>query len=377
MSSSREDAGVGRDAAQDRSPVRVVTVGIGEMGKKLCLTLLEREGIEIVAACDSDPGIAGRDLGDVIGLGRTLGITVRAGVDEVFRGVKADIALFSTVTDLEELTPQILAALDAGCDVISTSEPLSYSWRTSPDHTAALDAAAKARGLTVLGTGICPGFLPDVVPIVATLGSRRIDHIDIKIFGDVFPYGPSVWKGMGLGLTEEEYGRRLGNEVDIEFAEPVDQVAAAIGMRLDEVREASRPLLAPHDIRVGALEVGRGRVCGFVQTTSGYVGEREVIRLTVEGPLCCDLPPFTVEVKVTGKPNVKLRLELEHEDGWSTSTVVANMVPRVLEARPGVVAMKDLKLAGAVDGDVRAFLGLAEGHPQAGCSGPLKAAGVE
>jgi hypothetical protein len=159
---------------------------------------------------------------------------------------------------------------------------------------------------------------------------------------------------MGLGLTETDYRRQLGREVDIAFSEPVDQVAAAIGMRLDEVREASEPLLAPHDIRVGALEVGQGRVCGFLQTTTGYVGEREVIRLTVHGPLCCDLPPFWVEVRVTGKPNVKLRLELEHEDGWSTSTVVANMIPRVLKARPGFVAMKDLELAGAVHGDLRA-----------------------
>ena len=357
MSSAHKDAGTGGAVPAQRPPIRVVAVGIGEMGKKLCLTLLEREGVEIVAACDSDPAMAGRDLGDVIGLARELGITVHARVDEAFRGVEADIALFSTVTDLEDLTPQILAALDAGCDVISTSEPLSYSWRTSPEHTAALDAAAKAQGLSILGTGICPGFLPDVVPIVATLGSRRVDHIDIRIFGDVFPYGPSVWKGMGLGLTEEEYGRQLGHEVDIEFSEPVDQVAAAIGMRLDEVRETSEPLLAPHDIRVGTLEVGRGRVCGFLQTTSGLIEGREAIRLTVEGPLCCDLPPFTVEVKVTGQPNVKLRLELEHEDGWSTSTVLANMIPRVLEARPGLVAMKDLKLAGALGGDVRTFLG--------------------
>ena len=206
----------------------------------------------------------------------------------------------------------------------------------------------------MLGTGICPGFLPDVVPIVATLGSREIEHIDIRIFGDVFPYGPSVWKGMGLGLTEEEYRRQLGNEVDIEFSEPVDHVAAAVGMRLDEVREESEPLLAPHDIRVGALEVGQGCVCGFLQTTTGHIGGREVVRLTVDGPLCCDLPPFWVEVKVTGKPTVKLRLELEHEDGWSTSTVVANMIPRVLAARPGVVAMKDLPLSGAVGGDARA-----------------------
>jgi 2,4-diaminopentanoate dehydrogenase len=351
MTAHLEDTG-GRAGATlpDRRPVRVVAVGVGEMGKKLCLTLLDREGVDLVAVCDHDPLIAGRDLGDVLGLGRSLGLVVNASVDDVFAGVEADVALLCTVTDLDELTPQVMAALAAGCHVVSTSEPLSWSWRTFPDQTRRLDEAARQHGRSVLGTGVCPGFLPDVLPVVATLGCREIQHIDIRIFGDVYPYGPTVWKGMGLGLTEEEYRRRLGGEVDIEFAEPLDQVVAALGLQVDDVREQCEPLLAPHDIRVGALEVGRGRVCGFLQTTAGYRGDTEVIRLTVDGPLCCDLPPFRLEVKVTGKPNVRLRLELEHEDGWATSGVVANVVPLILEAPPGVISMKDLRLPGATLG---------------------------
>jgi 2,4-diaminopentanoate dehydrogenase len=60
---------------------------------------------------------------------------------------------------------------------------------------------------------------------------------------------------------------------------------------------------------------------------------------------------------VTGEPNVKLRLELEHEDGWATSTVVANVIPRVLEAPPGCISMKDLRLPGAGLADLRARRG--------------------
>lgn len=347
MDDAAERDGRGLDGAGPPRPIRVLPVGIGEMGRKLCRTLLEREDVEIVAACDHDPLLAGRDLGDVLGLERRLGLEVRASIEEVFRETDADVALLCTVTDVDELAPQVTAALAAGCDVISTSEPLSWPWRTFPEAAARLDAAARERGRSVLGTGVCPGFLPEVVPIVATLGCRAVDHVDIRIFGDVYPYGPTVWKGMGLGLSEEEYRRRLGGEVDIEFAEPLDQVAAALGLDVDEVREECEPLLAPHDIRVGALEVPSGAVCGFLQTTTGSRRGVEVIRLTVHGPLCSDLPPFWVEVRVSGEPTVKLRLDLEHEDGWATSSVVANVIPAVLEAPAGLIGMRDLRLHGA------------------------------
>jgi 2,4-diaminopentanoate dehydrogenase len=336
--------------------LRVVPVGIGEMGKKLCLTILKKDGVEIVAACDQDPTIAGKDLGEILGLSEKLGITVEKSVNEVFKNVKADVGLFCTVTGLDELYPMVLPALEAGCDVISTSEVLSYPFRKDAEYAAKLDAASKKYGVSILGSGVYPGFLPDAIPIIATAGCRDIEHIDIKAFGDVYPYGPTVWKGMGLGLTVEEYQQQFGKEVDIEFTEPLEQVIAAIGLQLDEIREDNQCLIARHHIKVGGLEVEKGTVCGFSQTTTGFIGGRELIRQNIVGDLCSELPPFWVEVNISGKPDVKLRLDLVHEDGWVTSTMLVNMIPKVMKAHPGFVAMKDLQLPSAEMGDMRRFL---------------------
>jgi 4-hydroxy-tetrahydrodipicolinate reductase len=326
------------------------------MGKKLCLTLLEKDGVEIVAACDNDPAIAGKDLGEVIGLPEKLGITVAQSVERVFEQVEADVGLYCTVTGLDELYPMVLPALEAGCDVISTSEVLSFPFRKDAAFAGKLDAAAREHGVSILGSGVYPGFLPDAIPIIATAGCRDIEHIDIKAFGDVYPYGPTVWKGMGLGLTAEEYGQQFGNEVDIEFTEPLEHVIAAIGLQLDEIREDNQCLIATHDIKVGDLEVRKGTVRGFSQTTTGFIGGREVIRQNIVGDLCSELPPFWVEVNISGKPEVKLRLDLVHEDGWVTSALLVNMIPRIMRARPGLVTMKDLQLPSAVMGDMRRFL---------------------
>ena len=357
MASQREDSGDSSAAAVRGPALRVLPVGLGEMGKKLCLTLLQRDGVEIVAACDKDPALAGRDLGEVIGWSEKLGIIVEKSVDEVFRGVQADVALYCTVTGLDELYAMVLPAVEAGCDVISTSEVLSFPFRKDPEFSERLDAAAKKHGVSILGSGIFPGFLPDAIPAIATAACRDVEHIDIKGFGDVYPYGPTVWKGMGLGLTVEEYQQQFGKEVDIEFTEPPEHVIAALGLQLEEIREHNEWLVAPHDMKVGVLEVKEGTVRGFSQTTIGFICGREVIRQNIVGYLCSDLPPFWVEVNIAGKPNVRLRVDLAHEDGWTTSTVVVNMIPRVMKARPGLVVMKDLQLPSAVLGDMRDFVG--------------------
>ena len=51
---------------------------------------------------------------------------------------------------------------------MSSCEELSYPFVSSPVAAERIDKAAKENGVTVLGTGINPGFLMDTLPIVLT-----------------------------------------------------------------------------------------------------------------------------------------------------------------------------------------------------------------
>jgi hypothetical protein len=338
------------------SQIKVIVVGIGIMGRTLCHTLDKKEGVEIAGAVDINPNIVGKDLGEVCKLGKKLGIRVEDDIKAVFSAVPADIGLYCTVTSVRELYDQVVPAFEARASVISTSEQLSFPWRKDPETSLKLDEQAKKYGVSILGTGVCPGLVPDVIPIVASAGCRDIEHIDVKFFGDVVPYGPTVWKGMGLGLEPEEYYKQLGKIVDIEFTEPPEMIAAALGWQLDEIKEENIAIVAEKDIRVGELFIKKGTVSGFSQTTHGYMSGEEVITSHVDGWVCCDLPPFWVEVSIEGKPKVKMRYDLIHEDGWTTSTMLVNMIPKVINACPGLVTMNDLQLPSAVMGDMRKFV---------------------
>ena len=55
---------------------RVAQWGLGAMGSGMARLVLEKEGLEVVGGIDMRPDYVGKDLGEVLGGGRRLGVTV-------------------------------------------------------------------------------------------------------------------------------------------------------------------------------------------------------------------------------------------------------------------------------------------------------------
>jgi len=134
----------------------VIQFGLGPIGCATARLTAERDSLELVGGVDIDPAKAGKDLGDVIGLDCSLGIEVKGNVADV--GTDADVVLHTTNSYFDQFKGQILELLDAGFDIVSTAEELSFPWLDNADAAAEIDAAARRAGKTVLGTGVNPGF---------------------------------------------------------------------------------------------------------------------------------------------------------------------------------------------------------------------------
>ena len=134
--------------------INIIQVGLGPLGQKAVRYALERGTIRIVGAVDPAPDKAGQDLGSLCGIKKRTGIVVRSNLDAAMKGVKASVAVLTTVSSLKRLEPQVVELARAGLHIVSTCEELSFPWKTQPRIAKRLDAICKKHGVACVGTGV-------------------------------------------------------------------------------------------------------------------------------------------------------------------------------------------------------------------------------
>ncbi|MGH8249054.1 MAG: hypothetical protein ACREUU_21820, partial [Gammaproteobacteria bacterium] len=155
--------GPDRPDRQDR--IRTIHYGIGAIGADVVRALLNNPDVEIVGAVDSSPSKAGRDLGEAAGVGHTIGIPVSYEADSLLKDVYADVVVHCTSSAVSEVYPQLMAIIAAEKSVVSSCEELAFPWVRYPELSRKLDRRARDTGVRILGTGVNPGFVMDLLPL--------------------------------------------------------------------------------------------------------------------------------------------------------------------------------------------------------------------
>ena len=148
--------------------INVFIYGCGVMGRKVTEALLDKESLNIVGAIDVDPELVGRDLGEILDNPTSLGINIEKDAEALFSRVDAQAVVLTTTSHLKSVVQQVNQCIRAGLNVISTCEELSFPWKRHPELTKTIDSLAKENGVTVVGTGINPGYLMDALPLILT-----------------------------------------------------------------------------------------------------------------------------------------------------------------------------------------------------------------
>ncbi len=339
--------------------VKVVSYGIGVIGRRLATHLLSKDGIEIVGAIDINPAIVGKDLGEVLG-GEKIGVLISDDADEVLSTTKPDIVCHTTMSYVKQTYDQFAQILSHGVNCVSTCEELSYPYDTEEgaEYAKKLDKLAKEKGATLLGTGINPGFLMDTLPIVLTGPCKRVDDICITRQMDAATRRIPFQKKIGAGLTIEEFRKKIeAHEITghVGLEQSISMIADALGWELDEIKvDPVGPVVLDHDVASDAIKVPKGHNAGSMQMAYGKAGGKDLI--TMDFRAYIGAPEEFDSITIRGEPPINQRISPCVHGDYGTIAITSNMIPTVIAAEAGFKTMKDLPLPHATPAHMRKYL---------------------
>jgi 4-hydroxy-tetrahydrodipicolinate reductase len=338
--------------------VRVVIVGIGAIGQLLTKELLNKQGFEIVGAVDIDPKKVGRDLGEVLGLGKKLGVSVSNDIDSVLKNSRPHVVIHMTSSYLKDVYPQLLTILKHGVNVVSSCEELSYPYIVDRKIAEELDNTAKRYGSTLLATGINPGFLMDTLAIILTAPCIKVDSIKVTRHMNASVRRGPFQRKIGAGLTVDEFKRKISTKEisgHVGLEQSISLIAAALKVKLDKIDVGEvQPIISDKYVKTDYVEVNPGCVAGLRQTAQGIVNGKPFITLDFIAYVGATEDYDAIDIQ--GIPEIHERISPCVHGDWGTISMLINVIPKVMKAPPGLLTMKDITIPHCILSDVRDHL---------------------
>ncbi len=349
-------------------PIRVLIVGTGQMGSGMARQVLDTPGLELVGAFGKRRERAGADLGRAIGLDRDLGIAIDAELGTAAERTRPHVALQATCSRLDDAWPEIAVLLRKGISVVSIAEEMAYPACRSPTIAAEMADLAGAKGAAVVGTGINPGFVLDLLVVALTGVCSSVEAITATRVNDLSSYGPTVLEAQGVGLTREAFEAGL-NDGSVTghfgFPESISMIAAALGCRVDRIEQTVEPIVSEVRRETPYVTVEPGCVAGSRHCATGYRDGTPFITLVHPQQVRPELAGVETgdSIEITGTPGLRLAGSPEIPGGAGTVAIAVNMIPRILAAAPGLYTMTELPVPAALLGGARWPAERREGAP--------------
>jgi 4-hydroxy-tetrahydrodipicolinate reductase len=324
--------------------IRVLHFGLGPIGAAIVRQVADHAGLTIVGAIDIDSAKVGRDLGEVIGTKKRLGVKVQSDVAATLKRTRPDVVIHCTSSSLPQVLPQIEAILKAKVAVVSTTEELAYPLRANRREAKRIDELARKAKVAVLATGVNPGFTMDALPIMLTAACERVDQIAVRRVQDARIRRLPFQQKIGAGLTVRQFQKKVkdGSVRHVGFTQSIAMIADALGWTLDRVTDSIRPKIADRTVASDLLAVDAGYVCGIIQDGVGYRKGKPVITLHLEAYL--GAPDTYDAIDIAGTPPLSMKISTGVHGDIATASIAVNSIPKVLAAAPGLHTMRDLPL---------------------------------
>ena len=327
--------------------LRVVQFGLGPIGLATAGVLLEKQAaglVQVVGAIDIDPEKAGRDLAELLGHEAPTGVVVGSDADRVLAETLPDVVIHTTSSFLDRVMLQLLRCVEAGAHVVSSTEELSFPFARHPERAATLDAAAKKHGVTVLGTGVNPGYAMDALVLTATGVCTNVARLSVERVVDAGRRRGPLQRKVGAGISPEAFAEKkaTGTFGHIGLRESLLLVGDGLGWTFDEIEETLEPVLAREEVTTPHAHVPAGAVAGIHHAVMGSREGEALVTLDLKMYVGAEDPHDAV--RVVGTPSLDLVVPGGIFGDTATVGALVNAVPLVRAAAPGLRTVKDLPL---------------------------------
>lgn len=337
--------------------LRVVQWATGGVGVAAIKGILEHPDLELVGCWAHSQDKAGRDVGDIVGVG-PLGVTATDSVDDIL-ALDADAVVYSPLLPNPD---EVAALLRSGKNVVT---PVGWVY-PGERQAAPLREAALEGNATLHGTGIAPGGISEKFPLLFSAFSTGVTFVRAEEYSDLRTYeAPDVVRHvMGFGeVPDKALSGPMQKLLDGGFIQAVKMIVDKIGFNADPKVRSSQEIsvaTAPIDSPIGVIEPGQ--VAGRKFHWEALVDGEPVVRVTVNWLMGEDHldPAWTFgpegqryEMEVHGNPDVSIVVKgFQSAVGGEgpeygivgTAAHCVNSIPAVCAAEPGIATYLDLPL---------------------------------
>jgi 4-hydroxy-tetrahydrodipicolinate reductase len=297
------------------TPIRVIQYGLGAIGRAAATLARARPGFELVGAVDLNPAN-----------GHGLGVPVTTSLPDI----EADAVIHCTGSSFAGVYEQLAEIVQAGLCCVTSCEEAMFPYYRHKDLAHKLNNLCVSNSVSLLGTGVNPGFVMDTLPVVLTAVSQRVDFVRVLRVVDAGTRREALRRKIGAGLTREEFDAlaQAGKIRHVGLPESLAFIADALGWDWQSINETIEPVLR-----------GDGRVAGVRQVARAGNLELELqMHVGAQNP--------RDEIEIAGKPPLRVVIAGGTAGDIATPAILVNMLPILLTASPGLHTMRTLSLPG-------------------------------
>ena len=324
--------------------LKVVHCGLGPIGQSIARMVLAEDVFSVAGAMDPSADYAGKDLGTALGLARKVRVKVEGDPDRFFKKAKADVAILCTSSSARAVKPQVLALVQRGMHVVTTCEELAHPTTEHDAVAREISRAAEKKKVSVLATGVNPGYAMDALPLMLTASCSEVRRVNVTRIVDAGTRRLPLQRKVGAGLNLSQFRRAIteGTVRHVGLLESVHMIAAALGWKLERVEETLEAAVAPRDLDTEYLRVPAGMAAGIHQCARGFRNGEVAVSLDLQMYVGAESPRD--HVHIDGTPPIDVTVAGGIAGDQATAAIVVNSIPKLMGARPGLVTMRDLPL---------------------------------